>query len=327
MGLTTFACIPKQNDLHHFVRVVYPGGRIENLNRSCSVYELLRGNPDYFVCGCTANTITSRMGTHEHLEKGFTYFVIAQPNAKPIPDFHAKKTGQRSIGAGWRIPPRFARNGMQGREIRSSVHQRNAKVFDFHSAAIQVEGMPGGLHPIAPPKHLRLVFFRQCLQSLRLPVSFGEASSPSGDSSSPSPTPESSPSKEDVDLVNTLLKSEARSELGLYVSKRQEVFVRRSRRRRSRGLWKPVLQSISETTPVVEFLPPAPPQPTPEPESKRFSPPRPAKIISPPRQRASPRNISPPRQVHVKSTLARSASAPRQRHQRKPSNQRALYMA
>lgn len=338
MGLIPFTCIPKQNDLHHFVRVVFPDGRIETLSRSCSVHEILHGNPDYFVCGSSAQTLTSRMGTHEQLEKGFTYFVCCQPNAPPFLEFPAKGPGPRAaLATGWKMSPRFFGNGMQAKENRSSpTHHSNSKVFDFHSAAIQVEGMKVGLlhqqrlHHLATPKHLRLVFFRECLQSLRLPRTISEILQP------PLPSDESppaSPSPDETELVNALLQSAARSELGVQVAKRQEISLRRSRKRR-KAPWKPWLQSIPETSTVVEFLLPVPPQqPQPEPESKRFSPPRATRNISPPRQRGPPRNISPPRQVHVTPQLPRTSSLPRQQPQPQlqPQRQRqpnkALYMA
>lgn len=339
MVLTPFACIPKQNDLHHFVRVVYPDGRIESLSRSCSVYELLQGNPDYYVCGSTAHTITSRMGLHEQLEKGFTYFVCAEPNAQPFLEFRGKG---KHRGAGWKISPRLSRPGViHGREMRSPTHgsSQSRKVFDFHSATMQVEGMRAAEaarahHDLAldgPPKLLRqLVFLRHCLQVLRLPRNFDDPSS--SDESLPSPSPD----MKEVDLINSLLNSAARCELGLYVSRRQESYLRKARKRR-KTVWKPVLQSISEMTPVVEFLPPAPQQQGPDAVlSKRFSPPPPTTNISPPQQqqqqapRAPPRNISPPRRVQF-SALPRSSSAPRppqQQHQRRASNdQRVLYVA
>lgn len=342
MGLTPFTCITEQD----FVRVVYPDGRVENRNRSCSVYELLCGNPDYFVCGSTPFTITNRMASHEQLEKGFTYFVGAAPNAQPFMESHLKRTHR---GAS-RMLPRFSRHGVQGREMRSPTSQ-SRRVFDVHSAKMQLEGMKsaGGMglqqrahHHLVldrPPKHLKLVFFKHCLQALRLPRNYSDLAVPSSLSSDDESIPPPSPvNMKDVEIVNSLLKSAARSELGIYVSRRQEFYLRRARRRR-KATWKPVLQSISEMSPVVDFHTPEPQQ---APESsmskgfspprpmKNISPPRPVKNISPPRQPASsapPRYVSPPRKQAC-GPPQRYISPPRQTPQRrKLRNQRSLYMA
>lgn len=338
MGLTPFACITEQD----CVRVVYPDGHIEERSRSCSVHELLRGNPDYFVCGSSPYTITNRMASHEQLEKGFTYFVGAAPNAQPFMESHPKRTHR---GAS-RMLPRFSRHGVPAREMRSPTHQ-SRRVFDVHSAKLQLEGMKtasgAGLqksphhHLILdrPPRHLKLVFFRHCLQALRLPRHYSDLSEPSSLSSDDESMSSSSSAMKDVEIVNSLLKSAARSELGMYVSRRQEFYLRRARRRR-KTMWKPVLQSISEMSPVVDFNIPEPQQAPESAMSKRFSPPRPSpprptKNISPPRQparkRSPPKYISPPRQ-QVGGAPQKYISPPRQIPQRrKPSNQRSLYMA
>ncbi|XP_024391676.1 uncharacterized protein [Physcomitrium patens] len=327
MGRIMFSCITPEDDC---VRVVYPDGHVDNLSRTCSVYELLLGNPDYFVCGCTPYTLTNRMAEDEQLEKGFTYFVCASPNAQP---FLEPKKAYR----GSRILPRFPRHGVQGRELRSPSHTSNTqsrKVFDLHAATMQLESFKSAGAPRSPhhhlaidrpPKHLKLVFFRHCLQSLRLPGHYGElldsSLSPHSDK-----IPEPAPAM--TDEVHAILKSAARSELGIHVSRRQEFYLRRARRRR-RTMWKPVLQSISETMPVVEFLAPAASQES-DCLSKRFSPPRPSpprpvKNISPPRY---PVNTTPSKSVTPPELLAagpRVCTAPRP--QRKPTNQRSLYTA
>lgn len=299
MGLTPFSCIT----LPDCVRVVYPDGHVESLPRSCSVEELLFDNPDYYVCARTPYNAANRLGSAAHLEKGMTYFICASPNAQPFTEPPPKKASYRSS----RILPRFARHHRtQGRELRSPVHGSAAsrtKVFDFHSATMQQ--LESIRNSDRPPKHLlRLVFIRHCLHALRLPsfslehlIAEPGALSPSlSNANAPAPAPAMS----DTDLL-PILKSAARCELGLYVSRRQEFYLRRARRRR-KVMWKPVLQSISEMSAIVEFNPPVAQQESDSSGSKRFSPPRPdsavpRKNISPPRQQvfATPaKNVSPP---------------------------------
>jgi hypothetical protein len=265
MGLTPFACIP----LPDCARVVYPDGHVESLTRACSVDEILLGNSEYYVCPDAP--YKNRLASDEQLENGTTYFICAAANAQP---FTEKKPPLR-------ILPRFSRR--QGRELGSAGSR--TKVFDLHSAAMQqLESMD------RPPKHLlRLVFVRHCLQALRLPRTSLEqlVAEPALDVPAPAP----------ADLP-PILKSAARCELGLYVSRRQEFYLRRARRRR-KVMWKPVLQSISETSPVVEFHPPVAQPQSDSSCSKKFSPPRPdsavpRKNISPPRKQVFANNISPP---------------------------------
>lgn len=296
MGLTPFACITIPDS----VRVVYPDGRIDSLSRSLSVYELLLGNPDYYVCAGNRypQSLANRMGADEMLQKGMTYFVCAAtPDAEPFIEFTPTKKTHR-------ILLRLSRRSM--REIRSPA----SKVFDVHSATMQqMESIreQGG----RPPKHLqlKLVFVRHCLQALRLhrTTQFTDHSSPAISNESVVPAP----AVPDVDVL-PIFKSAARSELGLYVSRRQEFYLRRARRRR-KVVWKPVLQSISEMAPVVEFISPFAPQD----EADVGGPPPPRKNISPPRQSVvSSKNISPPRVV--------KHAAPQERPR---GSKRSLYLA
>ena len=340
MGLTPFACIT----LPDSVRVVYPDGHIETLNRTYAVCELLFGNPDYYVCPDKPFNFSNRLAANEELEKGITYFICAAPNAKPFrgPQQPPKKPPHRAS----RILPRFSRHHrIQARELRSPMHNSagsRCKVFDFHSATIQqlesIRHNAGDQPPL-----LATVFIRHCLQALRLPRTsleelIAEPALSSSLSNAEVPTP--APAMTEGDLL-PILKSAARYELGLYVSRRQEFYLRRARRRR-KDIWKPVLQSISEVSPIVEFLPPVAQQEISDPSgSKRFSPPRPdrpvpRKNISPPKQRvfvplAKDTSPPPPQQVPLVSG-AKFSAAPllQQRQQRRytyGSNARSLYMA
>lgn len=309
MGLTPFACIT----LPDSVRIVYPDGHVDSLSRSCSVYELLLGNPDYYVCGSFPHSLANRMAADDVLQKGLTYFVCATPNAQP---FLPKKSVSRPS----RMLPRLSRRGM--REMRSPTHQ--SKVFDVQSATMQQQ--LDSFRGERPPKHLqqlKIVFVRHCLQALRLP-----RVDPLSDEPAPFANEVVVPATP-VDVL-PVFKSAARSELGLYVSRRQEFYLRRARRRR-KVVWKPVLQSISEMEPVVEFHLPVSQEEN-ESASARLSPsPPPRKNISPPRQpviaAAPPKSISPPRQ---QPSFAKYSAAPpqqQQHQQRSRGNNRSLYMA
>lgn len=318
MGLTPFACVT----LPDSIRIVYPDGNVDSLSRSCSVSELLHGNPDYYVCGSFPHTPANSLASNEYLEKGLTYFVCASPNAQP---FLVKKS---RLARPARMLPRLSRRGM--REMRSPTH--HSKVFDVHSAALQQQ--LESLHGERAPKNLhqlKIVFVRHCLQALRLP-----RMDPFADEPVPFPdvetqdqacVPEAQPqaqvaSPAPVDVL-PIFRSPARCELGLYVSRRQEFYLRRARRRR-KVVWKPVLQSICETAPVVEFrLPGVEEESENHAAAARFSPRAPPrKNISPPRQPvcAPPKNISPPRQAP--SVGKHSSSAPHQhQHQQQHHHQ------
>lgn len=271
-----------------------------------------------------------------------TYFVCATPHAQPFIEFQPKKSSSHRTSRRISLP-RLSRHRIRGmREMRipahgSALQSRCKKVFDFHSATMQqqLESMRNNIAgDERPPKHLqqlKLVFVRHCLQALRLPRTAMEftdqlalSSSLSNEEAAPAPAP---PAVQVDDLP--IFKSAARSELGLYVSRRQEFYLRRARRRR-KVMWKPVLQSISEMAPIVEFHSPALQEETESAVSKRFSPPRPdygappppRKNISPPRQPV--KIISPPRQQQA--SVAAKHSAPPLRRTR-GNNNRSLYMA
>nr|PNR42196.1 hypothetical protein PHYPA_017025 [Physcomitrium patens] len=331
MGLTPFSCVTVQG----YVRVVYPDGHVENLSKSCSVHDLLLGNPDYYVCGSTPYTITNRMAAEEVLEYGVTYFVCATPNAQPFLERQPKV-----VHRGSKILPRFSKHGVHVRELRSPTHgsQQSRKVFDYHSVTMQQlesirnEGPEPHLAGDRPSKHLKLVFIRHCLRALRLPrISIDLMESPlpnlSGEALSPTATAED-------EITQMILKSAARSELGMYVSKRQEFYLRRARRRR-KFAWKPVLQSISEMKPVMEFHTPmayrdsgSPPKnaSTPSlPGPKNISPPR--QVSVPQRSSPPPKNVSPPPQPAFVARTASKYSAASQQVQRNRGNAKSLYMA
>lgn len=334
MGLTPFSCVTARD----CVRIVYPDGHVENRSRRCSVKDLLLGNTDYYVCGSTPYSITNRMAGNEMLECGFTYFVSATPNAQPFLERKSKKVHRRA-----KIFPRLSRHGAQGQDSRSSVlgNPQSRKVFDYDSATMQrLESMRGEgeeqkVVEDGTPKHLKLVFIRHCLQQLRLHRnSSGVVKSHGNLPEEVSPPP----SVMDDKVMQMILKSSARSELGIYVSRRQEFYLRRARRRRKIA-WKPVLQSISEMKPVVEFHAPEqqqecefPPKNTPPALSappKNISPPR-RQVSGMPRSTPPTNNVSPPRSHFFVPPVAPAAlkySSASQQARRTRSNGRSLYMA
>ncbi|KAG0628259.1 hypothetical protein M758_1G013500 [Ceratodon purpureus] len=336
MGLTPFACIP----LPDCTRVVYPDGHVDSLHRPCSASEVLRGNKNYYVCANHPHNFHSRLPPDEVLEIGVTYFVCVRPEANGPPfTEHLKKS---SLHRGSRILPRFSRgHWIQGREIRSPTHGSTGsrtKVFDFHSATMQQLESLRQKASERPPRHLRLVFIRHCLQALRLPRSSLEQLISEPVLSSVDEVPAPAPTAVDSDLL-PILKSAARCELGLYVSRRQEFYLRRARRRR-KVIWKPVLQSISEMSPILEFQAPVAQQDNGDSSgSRRLSPPRPdgavpRKNISPPRQQvfaaAAKSNDQPPPPPEPLVSATKFSNVPIQQQRSRSTNgsyARSLYMA
>lgn len=236
MGNITLKCLSDQEP----VIVVYPDGHVEFVKKPCSVFDLLHGNPDYFVCVHPPFILKNRMAADARIQRGRTYFVCATPNGQPCPNTPFKNPAEA---------PKWMLNGEWPRSQNTSPQSR--KAFDSTSATLQVDPLrksEKNLHQMfiressntshraadPPPGCLiKIPFFKQCLNAIRL-------------------------SKQCMTSNNHNISTHSEAEkfrvenFGSYGFVSGNSRHRRGRRRRN-IVWKPVLQPISEVTVVQEF--------------------------------------------------------------------------